>query len=243
VKHRETGKIYAIKKYANIFKNRILALRTLRELTILRRMKHPKIIKIFDILPPPNINDYNELHVVLEYLPFDLRKLCSKNKILNDQQIVKIMYQLLIVLKYLSAVKILHRDLKPENILSDNDYNIKLCDFGLARSGLKEPSFSELKSAKPGPMMTSHVVSRWYRAPEIILMQTKYDEGIEMWSVGCIMGELIAEHEKNKKINVTHPRRALFEGKACFPLSPPKGNKDITYKIENGFPQSEDDQM
>jgi hypothetical protein len=64
-----------------------------------------------------------------------------------------------------------------------------------------------------------------------------------MWSVGCIMGELIADHEKNKKINVTHPRRALFEGKACFPLSPPKGNKDITYKIENGFPQSEDDQM
>lgn len=147
------------------------------------------------------------------------------------------MYQLLIVLKYLSSVKILHRDLKPENILSDNDYNIKLCDFGLARSGLKEPSFTEMKSSK-GQMMTSHVVSRWYRAPEIILMQTKYDEGIEMWSVGCIMGELIAEHEKNKKINITRPRKALFEGKACFPLSPPKGNKDITYKIENGFPQS-----
>lgn len=103
------------------------------------------------------------------------------------------MYQLLIVLKYLSSVKILHRDLKPENILSDNDYNIKLCDFGLARSGLKEPSFTEMKSSK-GQMMTSHVVSRWYRAPEIILMQTKYDEGIEMWSVGCILGELIAEH-------------------------------------------------
>lgn len=55
VKHRETGKIYAIKKYTNIFKNRVLALRTLRELTILRRMKHPKIIKIFDILAPPNL--------------------------------------------------------------------------------------------------------------------------------------------------------------------------------------------
>ena len=97
--------------------------------------------------------------------------------------------------------------------------------------------------ASKGQLMTSHVVSRWYRAPEIILMQTKYDEGIEMWSVGCILGELIAEHEKNKKVNVTRPRKALFEGKACFPLSPPKGNKDITYKIENGFPQSEDDQM
>lgn len=68
-------------------------------------------------------------------------------------------------------------------------------------------------------------------------MQNKYDASIEMWSVGCIMGELIAEHEKNKKINISKSRKALFEGKACFPLSPPKGNN----KIENGFPQSEDD--
>ena len=91
--------------------------------------------------------------------------------------------------------------------------------------------------------MTSHVVSRWYRAPEIILMQTQYDSSIEMWSVACILGELIGEHSHNKKINVTRQRKALFEGKACFPLSPPKGNKDVTYKIENGFPHSEDDQM
>jgi len=84
------------------------------------------------------------------------------------------------MLKYLSSVKILHRDLKPENILSDINYNIKLCDFGLARSGLKEPSFTDLKNSKgPNTMfMTSHVVSRWYRAPEIILMQTKYDASI-----------------------------------------------------------------
>lgn len=182
--------------------------------------------------------------MVLEYFPLDLRKLCTKNKFLDDGQITKIVYQLLIVLKYLSSVKILHRDLKPENILCDEHYNIKLCDFGLARAGLKEPSFSELRSSNSPPqLMTSHVVSRWYRAPEIILMQTQYDSSIEMWSVACILGELIGEHSHNKKINVTRQRKALFEGKACFPLSPPKGNKDVTYKIENGFPHSEDDQM
>jgi mitogen-activated protein kinase 1/3 len=148
------------------------------------------------------------------------------------------------MLKYLSFVKILHRDLKPENILSDNNYNIKLCDFGLARSELKEPSFTDLNKTKVNNMfMTSHVVSRWYRAPEIILMQTKYDASIEMWSVGCIMGELIAEHQKNKKITLNRERIALFQGKACFPLSPPKREKDCTYKISNGFPHSEDDQM
>jgi len=58
VKHRETGKIYAMKTYKNIFSNRVLALRTLRELTILRRMRHPKIIKIYDILAPDDINNY-----------------------------------------------------------------------------------------------------------------------------------------------------------------------------------------
>jgi serine/threonine protein kinase len=126
--------------------------------------------------------------------------------------VVKITYQLLVVLKYLSSVHILHRDLKPENILSDNDFNIKLCDFGLARSGLSEPSFTDLnKETVPQPKsLTLHVVSRWYRAPEIILMQTKYDASIEMWSVGCIMGELISEHRLNKKIQITRPRRALF---------------------------------
>lgn len=119
-----------------------------------------------------------------------------------------------------------------------------MCDFGLARSGLSEPSFTDLKNETAQPKsLTLHVVSRWYRAPEIILMQTKYDASIEMWSVGCIMGELISEHKLNKKIQITRPRRALFEGKACFPLSPPKAGKDCTYKIENGFPHSEDDQM
>jgi mitogen-activated protein kinase 1/3 len=145
-------------------------------------MRHPKIVKLYDILPPADLNNYNDLFVVLEYLDFDLRKICSKNKSLNDEQIVKITYQLLIMLKYLSSVKILHRDLKPENILSDENYNIKLCDFGLARSGLKDGTFDEAKNnnggKQKGIMFTSHVVSRWYRAPEIILMQTEYDEGI-----------------------------------------------------------------
>lgn len=91
--------------------------------------------------------------------------------------------------------------------------------------------------------MTCHVVSRWYRAPELILMQTKYDSSIEMWSVGCILGELISEHENNKHIEANKQRRALFEGKACFPLSPPKKEYVKLYKVQNGFPHSEDDQM
>jgi serine/threonine protein kinase len=82
----DTGKQkkYMLSKYKNIFSNRILALRTLREVMILRRLNHPRIIKIFDILPPEDINNYDSIGVVLEYLPFDLKKLCSKNKFLKD---------------------------------------------------------------------------------------------------------------------------------------------------------------
>lgn len=77
-------------------------------------------------------------------MPFDLKKLCQKNKFLKDEHIPKVIYQILIALKYLKESKILHRDLKPENILSDNDYNIKICDFGLARPDPSEQKFTEL---------------------------------------------------------------------------------------------------
>lgn len=88
------------------------------------------------------MNNITTISVVLEYLPCDLKKLCQKLVSLKDHHIVKIMYQLLVGLKYLRHVKILHRDLKPENILSDYDFNIKICDFGLARPSVYEPTFT-----------------------------------------------------------------------------------------------------
>jgi serine/threonine protein kinase len=77
-------------------------------------------------------------------LPCDLKKLSQKLVSLKDEHIIKIMYQLLIGLKYLRHVKILHRDLKPENILCDYYFNIKICDFGLARPSVFEPTFTEI---------------------------------------------------------------------------------------------------
>lgn len=144
VRHKETKKIYAVKIYKNIFINRVLALRTLREIMILRRINNDRIIKIYDILPPADIENFNTIAVVLEYLPFDLKRLCEKTITLKDYHIPKIIYQLLIGLKYLRNAKILHRDLKPENILSDQDFNIKICDFGLARPSIYEPTFTQV---------------------------------------------------------------------------------------------------
>jgi mitogen-activated protein kinase 15 len=95
-----------------------------------------------------------------------------------------IIYQILKALKFLHSAEIIHRDLKPSNILINSDVNIKLCDFGLARS---------LLTGKDGsmPILTDYVATRWYRAPEILLGSTKYSKEADMWSIGCILGELL----------------------------------------------------
>lgn len=86
-------------------------------------------------------------------------------------------------LKYIHSAKILHRDLKPRNILISSKCEVKLCDFGLARLSTDN---SKLKTES----MTDYVATRWYRAPELLLANENYDAKIEVWSVGCILGEM-----------------------------------------------------
>lgn len=79
---------------------------------------------------------------------------------------------------------LLHRDIKPSNLLLNSDCHIKLCDFGLCRSVAET-------SATATPVLTDYVATRWYRAPEILLGSTKYGKGVDMWSLGCILGEML----------------------------------------------------
>ena len=94
-----------------------------------------------------------------------------------------IMYQLLKALKFIHSAGIIHRDLKPSNILINSDSYIKVCDFGLARC--------ITTATGKDVIMTDYVATRWYRAPEILLGSTKYGIQADMWSVGCIFGELL----------------------------------------------------
>ena len=84
--------------------------------------------------------------------------------------------------------------------------------------------------------LTAHVSTRWYRAPELIILERKYSNAIDIWSVGCIMGELMTMTEQFTE------RKPLFPGKACYPLSPPK-SPDMNYKKINDFPHSVHDQL
>lgn len=109
------------------------------------------------------------------------------------------------------SANVIHRDLKPANILIDQDCNVVICDFGLARS---LPEKTHQRS------LTTHVASRWYRAPELILDQSDYDFQADIWSMGCILGELIAFSDPYRTKERVKTGQILFRGSSCFPLSP-----------------------
>lgn len=114
----------------------------------------------------------------------DMHQIIRSGQPLTDQHYQLFIYQVLCGLKYIHSADVLHRDLKPGNLLVNADCELKICDFGLARG------FSENIEQNLG-FMTEYVATRWYRAPEIMLSFSNYTKAIDIWSVGCILGELL----------------------------------------------------
>lgn len=170
----------AIKKITNVFRDRIDAKRILREIKLMRHFRHENLISLLDIEPPSSV-DFLDLYIVSDLMETDLHRIIHSKQALTDEHVQYFVYQILRGLKYLHSAKVVHRDLKPSNILVNSNCDLKICDFGLAR-GVADEGEEDL---------TAYVVTRWYRAPEIMLACKNYTSKVDVWAVGCIMGELI----------------------------------------------------
>ncbi|XP_053718573.1 mitogen-activated protein kinase 15 isoform X3 [Synchiropus splendidus] len=180
---RQTGDIVAVKKIFDAFRNRTDAQRTFREILLLQEFgDHPNIVKLLNVIRAHNDKD---IYLIFEYMETDLHAVIKKGTLLKDIHKRYVMYQLLKAAKYLHSGNVIHRDQKPSNVLLDTNCSVKLCDFGLARS------LNQIQEHGTNPALTEYVATRWYRAPEILLGSTRYTKGVDMWSLGCILGEML----------------------------------------------------
>merc|ERR1711894_176726 len=167
----------AIKKLARPFQSAIHAKRTYRELRMLKHMKHENIIGLLYVFTPSaDLQNFNDVYLVTHLMGADLNNIVKTQK-LSDEHVQFLVYQMFRGLKYVHSAGIIHRDLKPSNIAVNEDCELKILDFGLARHECDE--------------MTGYVATRWYRAPEIMLNWMHYNQTVDLWSVGCIMAEML----------------------------------------------------
>ena len=216
------------------------AKRTLREIKLLRHLRHENVIRIADVVAPiskkSRLNEnaaqgtktngaktsenersvedrlarapasFDDVYVMYELMDTDLHQIIRSNQPLSDDHCQYFVYQLLRGLKYIHSANVLHRDLKPSNLLLNANCDLKICDFGLARvdGAANARRDVDAADAEPGDsvstFMTEYVVTRWYRAPELLLSCAEYTSAIDVWSVGCIFAELLG-------------RKPLFPGK------------------------------
>ncbi|XP_013446531.2 cyclin-dependent kinase G-2 isoform X2 [Medicago truncatula] len=189
-KDKKTGEVVALKKVKMEKEKEGFPLTSLREINILLSFHHPYIVDVKEVVVGSSLDS---IFMVMEYMEHDLKGLMESMKQPFSQSEVKcLMIQLLEGVKYLHDNWVLHRDLKTSNLLLNNRGELKICDFGLAR-----------QYGSPLKPYTHLVVTLWYRAPELLLGAKQYSTAIDMWSLGCIMAELLS-------------KEPLFNGKTEF---------------------------
>ncbi|CAI9787699.1 unnamed protein product [Fraxinus pennsylvanica] len=180
----QTGEKVAIKKIKDIFDHSSDAIRILREIKLLRLLRHPDIVEIKRIMLPSSRRDFRDIYVVFELMESDLHQVIKANDDLTHEHHRFFLYQMLRALKYMHTANVYHRDLKPKNILANANCKLKICDFGLARVAFND--------APTAIFWTDYVATRWYRAPELCgSFSSKYTPAIDIWSIGCIFVEVL----------------------------------------------------
>lgn len=167
----------AIKKLSRPFHNPVHAKRAFRELKLMRLVNHINIIGLLNVFTPQKtLDEFQDVYLVMELMDANLIQVIKMN--IDHERLSYLLYQMLCGLKHLHSAGIIHRDLKPSNIVVSKRCQLKILDFGLARSHMSNNN------------LTPYVITRYYRSPEVVL-GLNYESNVDIWSVGCIMGELV----------------------------------------------------
>ena len=233
-KDQKGQEIYALKKIRLQAEEEGIPSTAIREISLLKELNHINIVKLYEVL-----HSVKKLTLVFEYVEQDLKKVIdsANGKGLDIQYTKSFLYQLLKGVDHIHKYKVLHRDLKPQNLLITKDNILKIADFGLARGyGIPVKNY------------THEVVTLWYRPPDVLLGNKTYGTTVDMWSIGCIFGEMVngkplftgnSETDQLKKIfaimgtpteNYASSLRDLPEwgvGDNTFEINKPKNFKEI----------------
>ncbi|XP_078171899.1 cyclin-dependent kinase G-2-like [Carex rostrata] len=231
---KKSGEVVALKKVKMEKEKEGFPMTALREINILLSFHHPSIVDVKEVVVGSTMDS---IFMVMEYMEHDLKGVMETMKQPYSQSEVKcLMLQLLEGTMYLHHNWVLHRDLKTSNLLLNNRGELKICDFGLAR-----------QYGSPLKPYTPLVVTLWYRAPELLLGAKEYSTAIDMWSVGCIMAELLAkeplfngqnEKEQIDKIFKTlgTPNENIWPGYKNLPGSKVVFTKQPYNRLREKFP-------
>lgn len=181
-----TGQIVAMKKIRLEADDEGIPSTAIREISLLKELKHPNIVSLEDVLM-----EENRLYLIFEFLSMDLKKYMDTlppDQFLKPDLVRSYLFQITNAILFCHRRRVLHRDLKPQNLLIDKNGIIKVADFGLGRSfGI------------PVRVYTHEIVTLWYRAPEVLLGSQRYSCPVDVWSLGCIFAEMAT-------------RKPLFQG-------------------------------
>ncbi|XP_051249560.1 uncharacterized protein LOC127359633 [Dicentrarchus labrax] len=177
-RHRESGRLVAIKKFMDSDDDKTVKKIALREIKLLRQLHHDNLVNLLEVW-----KRRRRWYLVFEFVERTLLDDLEQNPSgldLNTSR--QYLYQILRAAAFCHQQNIIHRDIKPENILISQGGVVKLCDFGFART---------MTSPAEGAVYTDYVATRWYRAPELLVGDTKYGKPVDVWAVGCLLVEML----------------------------------------------------
>ncbi|XP_074555010.1 uncharacterized protein LOC141811056 [Halichoeres trimaculatus] len=177
-RHRESGRLVAIKKFQDSDDDKTVKKIAQREIKLLRQLRHENLVNLLEVW-----KRRRRWYLVFEFVERTLLDDLEQNQSgldLNTSR--QFLFQILRAVAFCHQQNIIHRDIKPENILISQGGVVKLCDFGFART---------MTAPSDGAVYTDYVATRWYRAPELLVGDTKYGKPVDVWAVGCLLLEML----------------------------------------------------